>query len=235
MDAMAMPGGGTMATSMPWLPSCGQTWIGAAASFLGLWTVMMTAMMLPSLSLVLWRYRRSVGREGGFSSVLLTAPAGAGYLLIWTLLGAAVYLLGVAVMSATMRYPALARAVPVAAGLIVLSAGVLQLTRWKAHHLACCRGPSGRGPLTTARQLPTGPFAALYEGLRLGLHCAQCCAGLTAVLLVSGIMDVPAMIAVTAVITLERFAPAGERVARMIGVILLGAGSFLTLRALSLP
>ncbi|MGH8170387.1 MAG: DUF2182 domain-containing protein, partial [Steroidobacteraceae bacterium] len=72
-------------------------------------------------------------------------------------------------------------------------------------------------------------------GLRLGLHCAQCCAGLTAVLLVSGIMDVPAMIAVTAVITLERLAPAGERVARMIGLILLGAGSFLTLRALSLP
>lgn len=234
MDAMAMAGGGTVAASMMWLPSCGQTWIGAAASFIGLWTVMMTAMMLPSLALMLWRDRQAVGGAGGFSSVLLTAPAGAGYLLIWTLLGAAVYLLGGAVISATLRYPMLARAVSIASGPIVLGAGAFQLTRWKAHHLACCRGRSRGGPLRSGGQSPAGLFTALYHGLRLGVHCAQCCAGLTAVLLVSGIMDLPAMIAVTAGITLERFAPGGERVARLIGVILLVAGSFVTLRAVRL-
>ncbi|WP_437341762.1 hypothetical protein [Cupriavidus basilensis] len=46
MGAMPMPGGWTM--SMAWMRMCGQTWPGVAASFLGMWVVMMTAMMLPS-------------------------------------------------------------------------------------------------------------------------------------------------------------------------------------------
>src|SRR5690348_5554102 len=147
MDAMAMPGGWTMASAMSWLPACGQTWIGAAASFLGMWTLMMTAMMLPSLIPMLSRYRHSVGRAGVFSSALLTVPAGAGYLLIWALLGAAVYPLTVAMTVATARYPALAHTAPIAIGVVVLTAGALQLTPWKAHHLACCRGRSCRGAL----------------------------------------------------------------------------------------
>ncbi|HEV7137131.1 MAG TPA: DUF2182 domain-containing protein, partial [Steroidobacteraceae bacterium] len=126
MDAMAMPGGWTMAGSMSWLPACGQTWIGAAASFLGMWTVMMAAMMLPSLLPMLARYRRSVGRAGAFSSALLTIPVAAGYLMIWTLLGVAVYPLGTAIVAATMRYPGLERAVPMAIGLVVLTVGALQ-------------------------------------------------------------------------------------------------------------
>jgi predicted metal-binding membrane protein len=56
---MPMPGGWTM--SMMRMP--GQTWPGAAASFLGMWVVMMVATMLPSLVPMLWRYRSpSAGR-----------------------------------------------------------------------------------------------------------------------------------------------------------------------------
>ena len=47
MGGMPMPGGWTM--SMVWMRMPGQTWPGAAASFLGMWIVMMVAMMLPSL------------------------------------------------------------------------------------------------------------------------------------------------------------------------------------------
>lgn len=234
MDAMAMPGGWTMASAMWSLPSCGQTWIGATASFLGVWTTMMTAMMLPSLIPMLSRYRHSVSGAGACSSALLTVPAGAGYLLIWALLGAAVYPLSVTMTVATARYPVLAQTAPISIGLVVLTAGALQLTRWKAHHLACCRGRSCHGALRGGHATPAGPLTALRHGMRLGLHCSQCCAGLTAVLLVSGIMDVPAMVGVTAGITLERLAPAGERIARLVGAVLIGAGSFLTLRAASL-
>src|SRR5512135_598940 len=60
MGEMPMPGGWAM--SMAWMRMPGQTWPGAAASFLGMWIVMMAAMMLPSLLPVLWRYRRAVGR-----------------------------------------------------------------------------------------------------------------------------------------------------------------------------
>ena len=62
MGGMPMPGGWTM--SMAWMRMPGQTWPGAAASFLGMWVVMMVAMMLPSLVPMLWRYRQAVGRTG---------------------------------------------------------------------------------------------------------------------------------------------------------------------------
>jgi predicted metal-binding membrane protein len=63
------------------------------------------------------------------------------------------------------------------------------------------------------------------------LHCSHCCAGPMAILLVVGAMDLRAMAAVTAAITVERLAPAGERVARVIGAAAVGAGLLLIARA----
>ncbi len=60
MGGMPMPGGWTM--SMAWMRMPGQTWPGAAASFVGMWIVMMVAMMLPSVVPMLWRYRQVVQR-----------------------------------------------------------------------------------------------------------------------------------------------------------------------------
>jgi predicted metal-binding membrane protein len=100
------------------------------------------------------------------------------------------------------------RAVPTAVGLVVLIAGALQFTAWKARHLAFCREAPGRG-----RTLPADAGTAWRHGrLRLGLHCSQCCVGLTAILLVIGVMELRAMAVVAAAITLERLAPAGERI-----------------------
>lgn len=232
MDTMPMSGGGMTQTA--WMPICGQSWIAAAASFLAMWTFMMAAMMLPSLIPMLRRYRMSVGRAGESPRAFPTALVAGGYLLVWALLGAAVYPLGSAITAVTTRDAELARAVPIATALVVLLAGALQFTRWKARHLACCRDRDPHQSVRCGRALPADAFFALRHGLRLGLHCSQCCAGLTAVLLVSGIMDMPAMIAVTAGITLERVAPAGERVARAIGGVLAVAGLFLIVRAAGL-
>jgi predicted metal-binding membrane protein len=204
MDGMAMPG---------------QTWPGAAASFLGMWAVMMVAMMLPSLVPMLGRYRQAVGTTGETRLGRLTALVGVGYFFVWTAFGMAVFPLGAA----------LARAVPAATGMAVLIAGALQLTAWKARHLACCREIPGRG-----RTLPADAGTAWRHGLRLGLHCTWCCASLTAILLVLGVMDLRVMAAVAAAITLERLAPAGERVARATGAVAIGAGLFLIARSLLL-
>ena len=224
---MDMPGGWTM--SMAWMRMPGQTWTGAAASFLGMWVAMMTAMMLPSLVPMLWRYRQAVGSTGETRLGLLTVLVGAGYFLVWTVWGMAAFPLGVALAAVEMQLPALARAVPIAIGVVVLIAGALQVTAWKAHHLACCREAPGRG-----RALPADVGTAWRHGLRLGLHCSACCAGLTAILLVIGVMDLRAMAVVTAAITVERLAPDGERVARAIGVVVVGAGMFLIARATGL-
>jgi predicted metal-binding membrane protein len=227
MGEMPMPGGWTM--SMAWMRMPGQTWPGAAASFLGMWIVMMVAMMLPSLVPMLWRYRQAVVWTGEARLGRLTALVGTGYVFVWTAFGMAVFALGVALAAVFMQQPALARAVPVAMGVAVLIAGSLQFTPWKARQLACCREAPGRG-----RTLPADAATAWRHGLRLGLHCSYCAAGLTAILLVLGVMELRAMAVVGAAITIERLAPAGERVARAIGAVVVGAGLLLIARATGL-
>jgi predicted metal-binding membrane protein len=227
MGGMPMPGGWTM--SMAWMRMPGQTWPGAAASFLGMWVVMMVAMMLPFLVPMLWRYRQAVGRTPGARLGPLTALVGVGYFCVWTLFGLAAYPLGVAVAAVEMRQPGLARAVPIAVGLIVLIAGALQFTAWKARHLTCCREAPG-----LCCTLPADAGTAWRHGLRLGLHCSLCCGGLMAVLLVLGVMDLRVMAVVAAAITVERLAPAGGRVARATGAVAVGAGLLLMARAAGL-
>ncbi|MDB5143973.1 MAG: hypothetical protein JWQ66_2686 [Mucilaginibacter sp.] len=227
MDGMPMPGGWTM--SMTWMQMPGQTWAGAAASFLGMWVVMMVAMMMPSLVPMLWRYRQAVVTTGETRLGWLTVLVGLGYFFVWTAFGMAAFPLGVVLAAVEMQLPALARGVPVTIGVIVLIVGMLQFTKWKAHHLACCRAVPGRG-----HTLPAGVGTAWLHGLRLGLHCSRCCFGLMVTLLVIGVMDLRAMGVVAAAITLERLAPAGERTARAIGAVVVGAGLFLIARAVGL-
>jgi predicted metal-binding membrane protein len=137
MGGMPMPGGWTM--SMAWMRMPGQTWPDAVASFLGMWVVMMVAMMLPSLIPMLWRYRQAVGRAGETRLGRLTALVGVGYFFVWTVVGMAAFPVGTALAAVTMQQAALARAVPIAVGLVVLIAGALQFSAWKARHLADCR------------------------------------------------------------------------------------------------
>lgn len=223
MGGMPMPGGWTL--SMAWMRMPGQTWIDVAASFFGMWTVMMTAMMLPSLLPMLERYRRAVRGTETPRLAWLTARVGAAYFLVWAAFGAAVFPLGVALAAIAMAQPALARAVPFAAGAIVLLAGALQFTAWKARRLVCCRETPHR------RTLPADAATAWRHGLRLGLHCCTCCAGPTMVLLALGVMDLRAMAAVTAAISAERLAPGGERLARMTGAVAAATGAWLIARA----
>ncbi|HWN99494.1 MAG TPA: DUF2182 domain-containing protein [Blastocatellia bacterium] len=227
MRGMPMAGGWTM--SMVWMRMPGQTWLGAAASFLGMWVVMMVAMMMPSLVPMLWGYREAVGTTGKTRLDRLTALVGVGYFFVWTLFGMAVFPLGVGLAAVEMQRPALARVIPIAVGAVVLIAGALQLSAWKTRHLACCRELPRRG-----YTLPADAGTAWRHGLRLGLHCTHCCANLMAILLVIGVMDIRAMAFVTAAMTVERLAPAGERVARAIGAIVVGAGLFLIARAAGL-
>jgi len=168
---------------------------------------------------MLQRYRRAVGGTGERRLGRLTALVGAGYFFVWTVFGMAAYPLGVALAAIEMRQPALARVVPIAVGVVVLIAGSFQFTAWKARHLTCCREAPGLG-----RALPADSGTAWRHGLRLGLHCSQCCAGLMAILLAIGVMDLGAMAVVAAVITAERVAPAGVAVARGIGAVVVGAG-----------
>jgi len=227
MAGMPMPGGWMM--SMAWMRMPGQSWAAAGASFLGMWVVMMVAMMLPSLLPMLRRYREAVGGAATPGLGRLTAIVGLGYFAVWTLFGVAAFPVGVALAALEMHAPLLSRAVPFAVGAVVLLAGLLQLTDWKARQLACCREAPGCG-----RTLPADARSAWRHGLRLGAHCSRCCAGLMAILLCIGVMDLRAMAVVAAAITVERIAPGGARVARGTGAVFVGAGLFLVARAAGL-
>lgn len=224
MGGMPMPGGWTM--SMVWMRMPGQTWPGAAASFLGMWTVMMVAMMLPSLVPMLWRYRQAVCGSGAPRLGWLTALVGMAYFLVWTVFGVALFPLGVMLSAIAMRQPSLSKVVPMAIGLAVLLAGILQLTAWKARRLAHCPDAGECGD-----PLPANAGAAWRHGLRLGVDCAQCCAGLMAIPLVVGIMDLRVMGVVAAAITAERLAVDRLRVARTVGVVVVAAGLVMVARA----
>ncbi len=174
---------------------------------------------------MLSRYRGAVGRTGEARLGWLTAVVGVGYFAVWSAFGVAAYAVGIALAELTMQSAALARTVPVAVAVVVVIAGAVQFTGWKARHLACCKQTPGRG-----RSFPSDAGTAWRHGLRLGGHCASSSAGWMAILLVIGVMDLRVMAVVTAAITAERLAPSGERVARAIGVVVVAAGLFLMVR-----
>jgi len=121
----------------------------------------------------------------------------------------------------------LAQSVPCALGVIIVTAGLAQFTAWKRRQLACCR-------VSPVHVSPANASAAWRHGLQLGVRCVHCCVSLTAILLAIGVMDLRAMAAVTALITAERLAPAGERVARGIGMVVVASGLFQVAKATGL-
>ena len=159
---------------MAWMRMPGGTWPGAAASFLDVcgrddgrgdachpWRQCCKA--LPT---------KAVGRTGEIRRLgRLTALVGVAYFFMATVFGMAAFPLGVALAAVEMRLPALARAEPFAVGVVVLNAGSLQFTAWKARRLACCRDSPGRG-----RTLPAEAGTAWRHGA-----CASAFTAATAV------------------------------------------------------
>lgn len=182
--------------------------------------LMMAAMMLPSSALMLRRDCEAAAGRGEPRLFRRAAIVGAGYFLVWIAISLALVPIGAVLGHVT----------PIAAGAIVVIAGALQFTSWKARQLACWHEhtTSARGS-AEARDSETW-----RHGLRLGLHCARCCGNLMAILLVIGAMDMRAMTIVTAAITAERLAPGGERMARAIGFVVGAAGALEIARAFQL-
>jgi predicted metal-binding membrane protein len=172
--------------------SSGSMDLGALA-FLGVWTAMMTAMMLPSAAPLLLLYRR--GAAG-----VDTAALAVGYLLVWGALGYAAY-------AYVMWGPML----PTWSVLAV--AGVYQLTPLKGACLKRCRTPAD----FLVRRYGRSP---LLLGLEHGLWCAGCCWALMLILVAVGSMSLAWAAGIAAVVLVEKVAPSGDRLARIGGVVL---------------
>lgn len=206
---------------------CGQTWLGAATSFVGMWTAMMAAMMLP-MSLPEWGGLRQRVRGAPYAlaaSVMLAAFVS--YAAAWAAIGAVLFVGGNALVAILPSAAALARLVPTAAGLVIALAGAVQFTEWKARQIACSASPrmrSGR----EAIDLRT----ACRFGFRLAFEGSLCCANWMVVLLLVGVMDPLAMAAITVAMSLERFVPARGKTVRAIGVAVVVTGGCVAAQAI---
>lgn len=211
--------------SMAWMRMPGQSRLAAAAAFLGMWVVMMVAMMLPALVPVLAKYRRALERHDVAGVTGLTALAGTAYFLVWAAYGAAAYAVGTVVVGAGVRWIAVARLLPAAAGCTLMIAGIVQLSPWKRRQLARCREAPACAPAV-------GGGAGWRHGLRLGVHCCLCCTAYMVSLLVAGVTNLGVTALVAAAITVERVEPAPARAARLAGAVITVAGALLLARAL---
>lgn len=207
---MPMRGGWMM--SMTWMRMHDQSWLAASSMFLGMWVAMMTAMMAPVLAMALLKFRRLYSDNVSPKLNALTAAVAAGYLAVWAVLGLALFPIGIAVTGFLMASPALARLVPAASTAILVTAGYLQLTEWKAKSLCRCRSALISRPIRVARI-----YDAWRTGIAMGKDCTSCCSALMAVLIVTGVMNLVSMALVATAITAERLHRDSRRVARVIG------------------
>ena len=164
------------------------TSLGSLGFFVALWAVMMAAMMLPGLAPAVVRRARTGG------AVRAVVPFVASYLVVWTLVGALVY--------------ALYRPHGTwAAGLIVIAAGLYELTRLKQHCRRCCR----------ARTRSGGGFA-------FGLYCVGSSIGLMLVLVALGAMSVTWMLVIAGLVFMQKLLPAKTAIDVPLAVAIVALG-----------
>jgi predicted metal-binding membrane protein len=177
----------------PWSSLGGFGW------FLGVWVVMMAAMMFPSIAPTVALYSRMTRLRSPLSPVAFTG----GYLLTWAVAGDAAY----AVAGGTTRLAGDAIAWDNAgrplAGVTLLVAAVYELTPLKNVCLGKCRSPLG----FLLGSWRDGRGGALRMGAQHGAWCVGCCWALMASLFALGVMSIAWMAFVAALIAVEKLLP----------------------------
>ena len=176
------------------------------AAFVPVWTLMMAAMMLPSVTPVATLYARTVQR----SRTARIAGLVVGYLGVWAVVGLPAF--GLAWLAGWLagQHPGAAH---IAAVAVFALCGAYQLSRLKDRCLAHCRSP-------LALLLHYGSYRGRLRDLRVGVHhggyCLGCCWALMVILVAVGVMNVAAMVGLAVLVLIEktwRWGPAAGRLA----------------------
>jgi predicted metal-binding membrane protein len=196
---------------------------GALGWFLGVWVVMMAAMMFPSIApMVLMHVRIQEGRRqrGQEVAVGATTLFVAGYLVSWAaagVVGYSIFQLGDALTGDTFSWD---NAGPYLAGAIIAAAAVYQLTPLKDVCLRNCRSPL----MFLMSHWAPGRVGALRMGVEHGAYCVGCCWMLMAALFALGVMSLGWMALIAALIALEKILPWKAVANRSVAVLLLVLG-----------
>jgi predicted metal-binding membrane protein len=171
--------------------------------WLGAWTAMMAAMMLPSAAPIVLLYGR---RSNALDSTLLMA----GYVLVWAAVGLVAYELSMRIMDPADG----------AVAAVLIAAGLYQLTPLKSACLKRCRSPLD----FLVTHWRGGRTGALRLGAEHGAYCVGCCWALMLVLVVAGAMGLVWVIAIALAVAAEKLLPAGQWLGRAGGIALVAAG-----------
>jgi predicted metal-binding membrane protein len=203
------------------------TALGATVWFLAIWTVMMAAMMFPSIAPTVALYARMAGGRTRLAALLFPA----GYLVTWLAAGL------VAVAASTTAVDLAGDALswdhagqPLAAA-ILIAAAAYQLTPWKNVCLGKCRSPLG----TLLGSWRGGSFGAFRMGSRNGAWCVGCCWALMASLFALGVMSVTRMAVLSAIIAAEKLLPWRRFATYGTSLLLLTLGVLLIISPTAIP
>jgi predicted metal-binding membrane protein len=198
---------------------------GAFGFFVGVWVVMMAAMMFPSAAPMVAVYSRaSRGREVGSTPLFV-----AGYIALWTAAGLLGYLL--AVLARDSGWVTWDRGGRYVVAGILAAAAVYQLTPLKNRCLTKCRNPLG----FVVTNWRAGRAGALRMGTEHGAWCLGCCWALMASLFALGVMSVAWSVFVAALIAGEKLLPWKAVANRGIALLLLSLAVWVVAAPASAP
>jgi predicted metal-binding membrane protein len=203
------------------------TALGALGWFLGVWVVMMAAMMLPSTAPTVALYAQMARRRAPVAPLLFAA----GYLLTWAAAGLVAYALfdaGRALLGDQLTWDGAGRWI---AGATLVVAAAYELTPLKDACLSKCRSPVGF--LVTSWR--DGLSGAVEMGARHGAWCLGCCWALMASLFALGVMSLAWMAFVAALIALEKALPWGRAATYGTAALLLVLGVLLVAAPDAIP
>jgi predicted metal-binding membrane protein len=224
--AAEMTGGVSDMGSMGSMGSMGAESFMSLAAFTVAWLAMMTAMMFPAVSPVVKLY----GRGAAAGRVAPLPFFVAGYIVVWTSLGLPAYFAWRALMDPIAAAEVWAARL---AGGVLIGAALWQLTPLKAACLRHCRSPMSL--FMHFGGSVTRPLGAIRMGATHGAYCVGCCWALMAILIAFGTMNLGWMLALAALILLEKNASWGERLAQWVpgGFVALGIVLFVRPEVLS--
>jgi predicted metal-binding membrane protein len=232
MDAtMPMDGGITMDGGMA--EGSGALTMGmGAALFIGLWAVMMVAVMLPSAAPMILTFARvQSSRSDAGRPYVPTWIFTASYLILWAATGLLAYSLALAVEALAQDSPWLTENAARVGGALLVAAGIYQLTPAKDVCLRKCRSPLSF--LTNSWQ--EGYGGALRMGLVHGAYCIGCCWLLFLILFPLGMMNIVAVAVITALILAEKVLPWGQQLRYVVAAALIGYGGVVIFVPSALP
>ena len=206
--------------------------LGGLVWYVGIWTTMMAAMMLPSVApMVLVFHRVGLERPGRSRPSARTWAFTLSYLAVWAVYGLGAYALYRLIEHLDVGLLAWSRGGRFVAGAAIVAAGLYELTPFKTVCLRHCRTPMH----FVMSEWREGSLGAVRMGSVHGAYCVGCCWGLMIVLFALGVMSLTWMAVVGALIFAQKVLPAGQQLTKAFAVAFVAAGVWVASAPGSVP